>query len=143
MAAGAFSSFDISASGMSAERLRMNVIAHNIANINTTRSTEGGPYQRRYVVFEEVLADAGRQLDGMIRDVGSGVRVVEVGRDNTDGPQRHLPGHPDADADGMVRMPNVNPVMEMLDMMSASRGYEANVMAISAAKQMILKALEI
>ena len=143
MAEGAFSSFDISASGMSAERLRMNVIAHNIANINTTRSAEGGPYKRRYVVFEEVLVGAQRELSGMIRDVGSGVRVADVGRDTSEGPKRYMPGHPDADADGMVRMPNVNPVMEMLDMMSASRGYEANVMAISAAKQMILKALEI
>ncbi len=143
MGGGAFSSFDISASGMTAERLRMNVIAHNIANVNTTRSADGGPYQRRYVVFEEVLADAQRQLEGLMGDVGAGVRVVELRRDATEGPKRHLPGHPDADADGMVQMPNVNPVMEMLDMVNASRGYEANVMAISAAKQMILKALEI
>ncbi len=143
MGEGIFSSFDISASGMTAERLRMNVIAFNIANANTTRSADGGPYRKRYVVFEEVLADAQRNLDGLMRDVGSGVRVVEVSRDNEPGPKRYLPGHPDADEDGMVEMPNVNPVMEMLDMINASRGYEANVMAISAAKQMILKALEI
>jgi flagellar basal-body rod protein FlgC len=143
MAGGAFSSFDISASGMTAERLRMNVIAHNIANINTTRTQEGGPYKRHYVVFEEVLADAQQQLDGLIGQVGGGVRVVETEQDDSEGPQRYMPGHPDADENGMVMMPNVNPVMEMLDMIDASRGYEANVMAISAAKQMILKALEI
>ena len=95
------------------------------------------------VCLEEVLADAQSNLDGLMRDVGSGVRVVEISRDNEPGPKRYLPGHPDADEDGMVEMPNVNPVMEMLDMINASRGYEANVMAISAAKQMILKALEI
>jgi len=144
MAGSAFSSFDISASGMTAERLRMNVIAHNIANINTTRTEEGGPYKRREVIFEEVLADAQRELDGLIGDVGAGVRVVDVVRDTvTEGAKRYVPGHPDADEDGMVMMPNVDPVMEMLDMINASRGYEANVMAISAAKQMILKALDI
>ena len=143
MAGAAFSSFDISASGMTAERLRMNVIAHNIANINTTRTEEGGPYKRRYVVFEEVLGDAQRELDGLIGDVGAGVRVVETEQDDTEGPRRYMPGHPDADENGTVMMPNVNPVMEMLDMIDASRGYEANVMAISAAKQMILKALDI
>jgi len=143
MGAGTFSSFDISASGMTAERLRMNVIAHNIANANTTRTQEGGPYQRQRVVFEEVLSDAQRSLDGLIGDVGSGVRVVQISSDESEGPKRYMPGHPDADEDGMVQMPNVDPVMEMLNMMNASRGYEANVMAISAAKQMILKALEI
>lgn len=143
MGEGAFSSFDISASGMAAERLRMNVIAHNIANVNTTEAEDGGPYKRRYVLFEEVLADAQRNLDGLIGDIGRGVRVTGYGRDERPGAKRYMPGHPDADEDGMVEMPNVDPVMEMLDMMTASRGYEANVMAISAAKQMILKALEI
>ena len=143
MGHGAFSSFDISTSGMTAERLRMNVIAHNLANVNTTRTKEGGPYKRRYVVFEEVLADAQGKLDGLMGDVGAGVRVVEYGRDTGEGAKRYKPGHPDADADGMLEMPNVEPWREMIDMMNASRGYEANVMAISAAKQMILKALEI
>jgi flagellar basal-body rod protein FlgC len=143
MGQGAFSSFDVSASGMTAERLRMNVIANNLANVNTTRTQDGGPYQRRYVVFEEVLADARSRLDGLMGDVGAGVRVVEYGRDAKPGARRYEPGHPDADADGMLEMPNVEPWREMLDMMNASRGYEANVAAISAAKQMILKALEI
>lgn len=143
MAGGAFSSFDVSASGMTAERMRMNVIAHNIANINTTRTEEGGPYKRHYVVFEEALADAQHELDGLIGDLGAGVRVAQVEEDDSQGPQRYMPGHPDADEEGMVTMPNVDPVMEMLDMIDASRGYEANAMAISAAKQMILKALDI
>jgi flagellar basal-body rod protein FlgC len=143
MGGGVFSSFDISASGMTAERMRMNVIAQNLANANTTHTKEGGPYKRRYVVFEEVLADARGRLDGLMGDVGAGVRVVGYGRDTQEGPKQHMPGHPDADADGMVEMPNVNPVREWVDVMDATRGYEANVMAISAAKQMILKALEI
>jgi flagellar basal-body rod protein FlgC len=143
MGEGAFSSFDISASGMTAERLRMNVIANNLANVNTTRTKQGGPYQRRFVVFEEVLADARGKLNGLMGDVGAGVRVVEYRRDSEPGVRRYEPGHPDADADGMLEMPNVEPWREMLDMMNASRGYEANVAAISAAKQMILKALEI
>jgi len=143
MGEGAFSSFDISASGMTAERLRMNVIAHNIANANTTRAEDGGPYKRRYVVFEEALADAQQRLDGLMGDLGAGVRVVEIGRDTKAGPKVYMPGHPDADENGNVEKPNVNMINEMLDMMTASRGYEANVMAISAAKQMILKALDI
>ena len=143
MGEGAFSSFDISASGMTAERLRMNVIAHNIANANTTRAEDGGPYKRQYVVFEEALADAQQRLDGLMGDLGAGVRVVEIGRDETPGPKVYMPDHPDHDENGNVEMPNVNMINEMLDMMTASRGYEANVMAISAAKQMILKALDI
>ena len=143
MGEGIFSSFDISASGMTAERLRMNVIAHNIANVETTRTKDGGPYRRRHVVFEEVLADARNRLDGLIGDVGGGVRVVGYGQDPGPGAKRYMPGHPDADEDGMVEMPNVKIIDEMMDMITASRGYEANVMAIGAAKQMILKALEI
>ena len=143
MGGGAFSSFDISASGMTAERVRMNVIAHNIANVETTRTQQGGAYKRRLVVFEEVLADAQSRLDGLIGDVGAGVRVVGYGQDARPGRMEHRPGHPDADEDGMVEMPNVDYIEEMMDMMTAMRGYEANVMAIGAAKQMILKALEI
>ena len=143
MGQGAFSIFDISGSGMRAERMRMNVIAHNIANAQTTRTQGGGPYKRQYVVFEEALAGAQRDLDGLIGDVGAGVRVAERGADQTKVPPVYRPGHPDADENNMVQMPNVNPIMEMLDMMNASRGYQANVMAISNAKQMILKALEI
>jgi len=143
MGEGIFGTFDISASGMTAERVRMNVIAHNIANAQSTRTEGGGPYKRRVVVFEEVLGDAQRRLDGLIGDVGSGVRVAGYGRDTRPGPTVEMRGHPDADENGMVEMPNVNVIDEMMDMMTAMRGYEANVTAISSAKQMILKALEI
>ncbi len=143
MGEGIFGTFDISASGMTAERVRMNVIAHNIANSRSTRTEEGGPYKRRVVVFEEVLGDAQRRLDGLIGDVGCGVRVSGYSRDTRPGQKTHMPGHPDADENGMVEMPNVNVIDEMMDMMTAMRGYEANVTAISSAKQMILKALEI
>jgi flagellar basal-body rod protein FlgC len=144
MGDGVFGTFDISASGMSAERLRMNVIAHNIANAKTTRTKGGGPYQRRYVVFEEALAGAQRGIDNLMGEVGAGVQARIMVDTASEHPEKYAPGHKDADPEtGMVRMPNVNPIMEMLDMMTAARGYEANVMAISAAKQMILKALEI
>jgi len=143
MGDGVFSSFDISASGMTAERVRMNVIAQNIANWRTTRTEGGGPYKRQRVFFEEVLGDAQRELNGLMGDVGVGVRVVEISRDMTLGPKVHDPGNPDADEDGYVEQSNVNVIDEMLNMMTASRGYEANVAAISAAKQMILKALDI
>jgi flagellar basal-body rod protein FlgC len=143
MGDGAFSSFDISASGMTAERVRMNVFAQNIANAHTTRTEEGGPYKRQRVFFEEVLGDAQRELNGLIGDVGAGVRVVEISRDMSAGPKVHDPDNPDADKDGYVELPNVNIIDEWLNMMTATRGYEANVAAIGAAKQMILKALDI
>jgi flagellar basal-body rod protein FlgC len=143
MGEGAFSSFDISASGMTAERLRMNVIANNIANRDTTRTPEGGPYRRQVVLFEEALADAQHRLDGLMGDLGAGVRVVDIVASKDPTRLVSMPDHPDADENGNVELPNVNMIDEMLDMMTASRGYEANVMAISAAKQMILKALDI
>ncbi|MBN1917958.1 MAG: flagellar basal body rod protein FlgC [Verrucomicrobia bacterium] len=143
MGNGSFSSFDISASGMTAERLRMNVIAENIANREVTRTPEGGAYKRKVVVFEEALANATLRLDGLMGDLGAGVRVADIVPARDAVHMVHNPGHPDADENGYVEMPNVNMIDEMLNMMTATRGYEANVMAISAAKQMILKALEI
>jgi len=143
MGRGAFSSFDISASGMAAERMRMNVIANNLACAEVTRTPEGGPYKRQVVVFEQALTDAQHRLDGLMGDLGAGVRVVDVVPARNPVRTVQMPGHPDADENGNVQMPNVNMIEEMLDMMTATRGYEANVMAISAAKQMILKALDI
>ena len=124
------STFGTSASGMAAERLRLDTIASNLANINTTRTAEGGPYRRLMTVME--AAPDGR-----------GVRVARIVQDESPPLLVHNPGHPDADADGNVAMPNVNPLLEMVDMISATRAYEANVAAFNAAKSMAAKALEI
>lgn len=140
---------DASASGLSAEKLRMDVIANNIANANTTRTREGGAYRRRYVVFEPRDQKEGRLkfpnlLEKTIEKlrVGEGVRAVRIEADESQGPLVYDPGHPDANAEGYVERPNVNIVAEMVDMITASRAYEANTTAISAAKSMFTKALD-
>ncbi len=124
------STFSISASGMAVERLRLDAISSNLANINTTRTPEGGPYRRLMAVVES-------------SPDGRGVHVARMAQDESPPLLVHNPGHPDADADGNVAMPNVNPVLEMVDMISATRAYEANVAAFNAAKAMAAKALEI
>ena len=124
------SAFGISASGMAAERLRLDTVSSNLANINTTRTPEGGPYRRLMTVMESAPD-------------GRGVRVARIVQDESSPLLVHNPGHPDADADGNVAMPNVNPLLEMVDMISATRAYEANVAAFNAAKSMAAKALEI
>ena len=126
----------ISASAMRAERLRLDVIASNLANANTTRTAAGGPYRRRHVVF------AARDFDSQFgeamaaRGVKQGVAVAEVIEDPS--PLRLVfdPAHPDADAEGYVAYPNVNPVLEMVDLMGATRAYEANVQAVLATRRM-------
>lgn len=144
---GLFQSFEISGSGLSAQRLRMDTIANNLANVNTTRTGRGGPYRRQMPVFAErqgspAPAGARGPFAGP-RWNGAGVRVIAVVED-TDPPRLvYDPGHPDADEDGYVAMPNVNVVTEMVDMIGASRAYEANIAALNAAKAMAMKALEI
>jgi flagellar basal-body rod protein FlgC len=144
---GFFSSLDISASGLTAQRLRMDTISQNIANVNTTRTEDGTPYRRREVVFEErtdsnsfssILSNASDNLSS-----GQGVRVSKIIEDSSDFKKEYNPGHPDADKDGYVSMPNIDVVTEMVNMISATRSYEANVTSINATKSMALKALEI
>jgi flagellar basal-body rod protein FlgC len=139
-------SINISASGLTAEKLRMDVISRNIANVNTTRTADGTPYRRQVVVFQEgenqtsfsdCLSAASRSL------IGSGVKVTGIKEDTTPFKSVYDPGHPDADEKGYVKMPNVDVMTEMVNMISASRAYEANVTAINSAKSMALKALEI
>lgn len=134
-----FDSLRISASGLSAERLRMDVVASNLANANTTKGADGQPYRRK----EVVLREAGGSGGSSFQDVLQGVSVVGVIDD--DSPLRRVydPGHPDADAEGFVTLPNVNTVSEMVDLITATRGYEANVQAMNAAKQMFSRTLEI
>jgi flagellar basal-body rod protein FlgC len=130
----------VSASALAAQRTRLNVITENLANANTTRMTTGGPYQRKIVRFESEGPAFASLLAGEGRS--RGVRVAEVAA--VPGAVRvYHPGHPDADGSGYVNMPNVNPIVEMTDLMAATRAYEANVSAIQAAKSMAQKALEI
>ena len=146
---GLFMGIDASASGLTAERLRMDVIANNIANSNTTRTENGGAYHRRFVVFEprtrepKSFEKALQQAVGLSRQAGEGVRAVSIMEDPTQGPLVYDPGHPDANAEGYVEKPNVNIVNEMVDMITAQRAYEANSTAITAAKTMASKTLEI
>jgi len=144
---GYFGALDISASGLTAQRLRMDTISQNIANVNTTRTANGGPYRRKIALFEErVLPE---RFDGYLRaaakgdNIGFGVRVARVFGDSAPFKLVYDPGHPDADADGYVSLPNVDVVTEMVNMISASRSYEANVTSINTTKAIATKALEI
>lgn len=137
-----FQAMDISASGLSAERMRMEVIASNLANATSTRSSRGGPYRRLLTVLS---ADEQRLQGTNSRTsfAGAGVRVLGVVEDPSPFALRYDPTHPDANAEGYVAMPNVEPATEMVDLITASRAYEANVTALNAAKQMAMKALDI
>ena len=142
-----FLGIDAAASGLTAERLRMDVISNNIANANTTRTAEGGAYHRRYVVVEP--RETGGGFSSFLKksmsklEAGDGVRAVDIEADRTQGPLVYDPGNPDANAQGYVERPNVNIVSEMVDMITASRAYEANATTINAAKSMAMKALDI
>jgi flagellar basal-body rod protein FlgC len=134
----------ISASGLAAQRLRLNVLSSNLANANSTRSADGsGPYRRKDPIFQEVSAgDFDKALDKASRNL-SGVKVSEVTEDTKPGLRVYDPGHADADQEGYVTMPNVNPVTELTDIMQTSSSYEANVTAIRTAREMISAALSI
>jgi flagellar basal-body rod protein FlgC len=140
-----FDAMNSSSAALSAQRLRMNLISGNLANVNTTRTNQGGPYRRKEAVFaaqpfnqtfERILAD--RQNKNLAT-----VKVARVVEDRNAPVMKYDPQHPDADAKGYVAMPNINLMEEMVNMISATRGYEANVTALKAAKDMALKALEI
>ena len=132
--------FEITASGLSSQRTRLNVVSSNLANAQTTRTAGGGPYLRRQAIFE-TQAIAGEQgFEAALRKVS----VREVSEDTkTPTPQIFDPGHPDADANGYVRMPNVNVLEEMVDMVTASRSYEASATAFDTLKSMAMRALNI
>ncbi|MCM3175286.1 MULTISPECIES: flagellar basal body rod protein FlgC [unclassified Paenibacillus] len=142
-------SFGISASALTAQRLRMDVISSNIANAETTRASvvngEAVPYKRKMVVLEPNKSSFNSILQSQMRDggTGEGVRVSEIRDDQSPLKPVYDPTHPDANADGYVFMPNVDIAKEMVDMISASRSYEANVTALNSTKAMISKALEI
>lgn len=138
----------IGASGLTAQRLRLDLISNNIANAQTTRTEKGGPFQRQDVIFtpeggstSAPQAVAARRGD--LETIQGGVRVAEIITDGEAGPRVYDPTHPDADAEGYVNYPNVDIVVEMTNMLSATRSYEANLASVEAVKRMALKALEI
>lgn len=136
-------SMKIGASALKAQRTRLNAIGSNIANIDTTRTPEGGPYRKREVVFQSNTKDFATHMGVRQRDGISGVEVSQI-RAKAGSPKMvYNPGHPDADAEGIVAMPNIDLMEEVADMMSATRAYEANVTVVRSAKRMALKALEI
>ena len=148
-----FNAMNISATGLTAQRLRMDVISENIANVNTTRTLQGGPFRRKTVLFSEIQETP---FGALMRDtidseevtrrrapLGMGVRVSNVVQDFAPGPMVYDPAHPDANEQGYVEMPNVNIVEEMVNMISASRSYEANITAINTSKAMMQRTLEI
>jgi len=135
---------NISASALSATRLRMDIIAENVANSNTTRTENGEPFRRKYVVFQERTGDnTFASFFNRAQNAPGGVRVLRIGTDMSEFRFDFNPSHPDADENGYVRMPNVEIVQEMTDMMSAFRAYEANITAINTFKDMAVKSLEI
>ncbi|HWE49102.1 MAG TPA: flagellar basal body rod protein FlgC [Bryobacteraceae bacterium] len=139
-----FTAISISASGMEAQRQRAEVVTENLANADTTRTPEGGPYKRKDAVFTTApgsgsFADAMSMASGL----NQGVAVSDITIDQSEPERRYLPGHPDADAQGYVAFPHVNPAEEMVDLLGASRGYQANVAAISAVKDMIARSIDL
>jgi flagellar basal-body rod protein FlgC len=138
------SALSISASGMSAQRQRTELLVENLANSDTTRTPEGGPYRRKDAVFtsDPAAADFSSMFESEMGS-GTGVRVSQVVTDQRDPEKRYLPGHPDADKDGYVAYPRMNPAEDMVDLLGASRGYQANVSAVSAVKDMIQRSLDL
>ncbi len=148
---GMFDALEISASGLTAERMRMDVVAENLANAQTTRGADGQPYRRKEVVLGQAAGGGfGSQLQAAMGAGGNGggtapggVEVQAITEDATPGKMTYDPGHPDANEEGYVQMPNVDTVSEMVDLITASRAYEANVTAMQSAKQMFSKTLDI
>jgi flagellar basal-body rod protein FlgC len=137
---------EISGSALTAERQRAEVLASNLANAQTTRTAKGGPYQRQLVVFGTRQAGKGRFagiLSGFSDRYAQGVEVKRVVADPTAPVQRYEPAHPDADSQGYVAYPSINPIEEMVNLMGAARSYELNVAAVQATKSMISQSLEI
>lgn len=140
-----FSLLSVSASGMSAQRTRAELLVQNLANAETTRTPEGGPYRRKDVVFasEDDGSMFSSLLLGELSDQATGVRVAEVVEDTREPEMRYQPGHPDANDNGYVAYPRINPAEDMVDLMSAARGYQTNVSAMAAIKDMIHRSIDI
>ncbi len=140
-----FNSINVSASALTAEKTRIDVIAKNMANANSTRATGGRPYRRQMVVFEENKdkAFAEHLRDYTSKNESKGVKISKIVEDDTPFKLKYEPGHPDANEDGYVEMPNVDTIKEMVDLISAQRSYDANITAMNSSKSMLMKALDI
>jgi flagellar basal-body rod protein FlgC len=137
-----FSSLSVSASGMSAQRTRAEMLVQNLANAETTRTPEGGPYRRRDVVFQ--TADQHSPFSAVFQnEVATGVSVAEIVEDTREPDRRYMPSHPDADKDGYVAFPRINPAEDMVDLMGATRAYHGNVAAMSAIKDMLHRSIDL
>lgn len=137
-------SLNIAGSALTAQRFRIDIIAQNLANLNTTRTSSGDPYRRKQVIFEEQQLSFDRILSNSVKEgQDGGVRVTAVVESQQDFIPVYDPSHPDANADGYVMMPNVNRTEEQIDLMAASRAYEANLVSLSIVKAMAMKALDI
>ena len=140
-----FHLLSVSASGLEAQRRRAEVLTENLANAETTRTSQGGPYRRKDVIFES--AKAGQPFQSVFQsELGpgvEGVRVADVVEDQRDPEKRYVPGHPDADAQGYVAFPRINPAEDMVDLMNTTRSYQANIAAMSAVKDMIQRSLDL
>jgi flagellar basal-body rod protein FlgC len=140
-----FSVLSVSASGMAAQRTRAELLVQNLANSETTRTPEGGPYRRQDAVFQSApqTSPFSAVFQSEMTDGVQGVEVADVVQDSSEGEKRYQPGHPDADADGYVAFPNVNPAEDMVDLLSAQRGFQANVAAMTAVKDMIQHSIDL
>lgn len=140
-----FTALSVSATGLTAQRQRAELLVENLANSETTRTADGGPYRRKDAVFSTASVDTPFQsmYAAELGQQASGVQVSEIVTDTRDPERRYMPGHPDADKEGYVKLPNVNPAEDMVDLMSASRNYQANVTAMSAVKDMIHRSIDL
>ena len=140
-----FSVLSVSASGMTAQRTRAELLVENLANSETTRTPDGGPYRRKDVVFTSAAQTSpfGAVFQTEMGSGVTGVQVSDVVQDNSEPLKRYLPGHPDADANGYVAFPKINPAEDMADLISASRGYQGNIAAMNAIKDMIHRSIDL
>ena len=137
-----FDALSVSATGMSAQRTRAELLVENLANSDTTRTAEGGPYRRKDAVFSstDVTSPFGSMFQN---ELGTGVEISEIQVDQREPDKRYMPGHPDADAEGYVLIPKMNPAEDMVDLITAARGYQANIAAMTAVKDMITKSIDL
>jgi flagellar basal-body rod protein FlgC len=138
-----FSSLSVSASGMSAQRTRAELLVENLANAETTRTPEGGPYRRKDVVFSTESQSSPFSAVFQTQLDANGVAASDVIEDTSEPDRRYLPGHPDADKSGYVAFPKINPAEDMVDLMGASRGFQANIAAMTAVKDMINRSIDL
>lgn len=140
-----FSALSVSASGMAAQRTRTELLVENMANAETTRTPDGGPYRRKDAVFQSSdVTSAFSDIFAVETDPEStGVKVSDITVDQSEPEKRYMPGHPDADKDGYVSFPKINPAEDMVDLMGATRNYEGNIAAISAVKDMIQRSISL